>query len=141
MKIYVGRREVQLPDRPCMVDDVRKQVERINPPFVVKSGDSSFAVKRRVFLEGAGLRVECEGDGELRLACKLSAEDHNQWQIPEDIRDCVKETEDMEKASEEIMNAPQEEDDEVAKEEEDITMEEWEQMGYNWFARDSVVYI
>ncbi len=143
MKLVVGRRPVTLPSRPCQVEDVRRAVERINPPFVVrpKCGDQGFAVRRRIFLEGGGgLRVECEGEGELRLACKLLAEDHNLWQTLDDTRACVLETERMER---ELMEE-QEEDhhsDGGAVEEEDITLTEWEQMGYKWFRKEDVVYI
>ena len=106
MKLFVGKRPVRLPhNRPCQADDVCKEVSRLNPPFVVRPPDSQpFSVRRRVFLEGAGLRVECEGDGELRLACKLSAEDHNLWQTPAD--NSTAETEEIERAVEEHMRAP-----------------------------------
>ena len=85
------------------------------------------------------MRVECEGDGELRLACKLSAEDHNLWQTPAD--NSTAETEEIERAVEEHMRAPAEEDQETPKEEEDITLDEWAQMGYKWFKKDEVIYI
>ena len=86
--------------------------------------------------------MECEGDGELRLACKLAAEDHNRWQQPDDTCTVVEETLRMEEDARNRLNqeADEEEDQKVC-EEEDITLEEWSQLGYKWFKKDEMVYI
>ena len=142
MRLFVGKRPVQLPTRPCDAQDVQREVTRINPPFVVSPPEGKpFAIKRRVFLEAAGVRVECEDDSELRMACKLSAEDHNQWQISDEAAAVTQDTEHLEK---EIANRIPEEDDwddGVPHEEEDISLEEWAQLGYKWFKKDEMVYI
>ena len=94
-----------------------------------------------MFLEGAGLRVECDGDGELSLACKLSAEDHNLWQTSEDTHACVQDTDRIEQKIQEHMQEPADEEDDAPREEEDISLLEWAQLGYKWFKRDEVTYI
>ena len=140
MKLYVGRRTIGLPGRPCEAEDVRSLVERANPPFVVRNGEGGgFSARRRVFLSVEGVRVECENDQEVFLACKLLSEDHNQWQIPDEAWRCTEETARMERAIEE--GASEEPEDERATETEDITIEEWGQMGYKWFRREDVLYI
>ena len=143
MKLFVGKRPVRLPcSRPCDADDVLLEVGRINPPFCVHPADGKpFTIRRRVFLEAIGLRVECEGDGELRLACKLSAEDHNRWQMPDDSLAVIGETLRMEENAERALMEGEVEEDTEAHEEEDITLEEWSQLGYKWFKKDEMVYI
>ncbi|MBV5268396.1 MAG: hypothetical protein JZU67_07880 [Burkholderiaceae bacterium] len=92
------------------------------------SDGKPFAIKRRVFLGAAG-------------ACKLSAEDHNQWQMSDEAAAVTHDTECLEK---EIANRVPEEDDwddGVPHEEEDITLDEWAQLGYKWFKKDEMVYI
>ena len=139
--LSVGKRQVTLPPRPCFADDVLREVRRLNPPFVVK-GPEEFRVRRRVFLEANGVRVECENEAELRLACKLSAEEHNQWHVPDDTRGVVDDTERMEREVRRRMDEPDAPDDESApKEEEDISIEEWGQLGYKWFKREDVLYV
>jgi len=139
MKLYVGHRPIKLPGQPCVAEDVRLAVDRANPPFVVKSDGGGFSARRRIFLAVEGVRVECENDQELRLACKLLSEDHNQWQTPDDAWRCIDETARMEK---EIEDAPAvTSEDEGADENDDITLDEWSQMGYKWFKRDEVIYI
>jgi hypothetical protein len=144
MRLLVGKRPVRLPwSRTCDADDVRREVDRANPPFCVHPADAPpFAIRRRVFLEAMGLRVECEGDGELRLACKLSAEEHNRWQLPDDSRAVIQETLSMENATKTWMEE-EETDDEGGRvcEEEDITLEEWSQLGYKWFRKDEMAYV
>ena len=139
MKLFVGKQAIRLPSRPCEPEDVRREVKRCNPPFVVHTPDGNrFSAQRRVFLEtDGGLRVECENDAELRFACKLSSEDHNAWHMP--VHD--ESTEEIEAAVAEHMAAPPEEEDAAPKEEEDITIQEWEQLGYRWFGREDVLYI
>ena len=139
MKLYVGKRPIRLPGRPCAAEDVRAQVDRANPPFVVRNGGGGFSARRRVFLAVEGVRVECENEQELQLACKLLSEDHNQWQTPDDAWRCIDETARMERAIEESPAVVSE--DEGANEDEDITIDEWSQMGYKWFKRDDVLYI
>jgi hypothetical protein len=145
MLITVGKRQVTLPPRPCVVDDVLREVRRLNPPFVVKGvdGRESFRVLRRVFLAvGEQVRVECEDEGELRLACKLSVEDHNQWQTTDDTRRVVDDTEAVEREVTRRMAEDDEPDPcDAPTEEEDITIEEWGQLGYKWFKRDEVLYL
>jgi hypothetical protein len=84
MQLQVGRRPVRLPSRQCVPDDVKQLVDRINPPFVVHhhggvpdSHPLSFSIRRRVFFTAEDVRVECENEGELGLAYKMVAEDHN----------------------------------------------------------------
>jgi len=139
MKLYVGKRPISLPSRPCVTEDVRAAVDRANPPFVVKADGGGFSARRRVFFAVEGVRVECENDQELHLACKLLSEDHNQWQTPDDTWKCIDETARMERAIEESPIISSE--DEGPDENEDITMDEWSQMGYKWFKRDDVLYI
>ena len=149
MQLLVGRRPVRLPPRRCDAECVRRAVERINPPFVVtaRGGEleampSGFAVRRWVFFEAEDARVECEGDGELALACKLVAEGHNRWDEFGDphARALTDETQRMERAAEAHMEAESSEDEAEARSEEDISIEEWGQRGYKWFRREDVVY-
>jgi hypothetical protein len=140
--ISVGKRQVTLPPRPCAVDDVLREVRCLNPPFVVKGPDGkTFSVRRRVYLTTNGVRVECENDAELRLACKLSAEEHNQWQTPDETRRITLDTERMEQEVARRLEEPDDSPCEAPKEEEDISIEEWGQMGYKWFRREEVLYI
>jgi hypothetical protein len=150
MQLQVGQRPVRLPPHQCVSDDVRRAVSRINPPFVVhhQGGGSdnqplSFSVRRRVFFTAEDVRIECENDGELGLACKMVAEDHNRWQKCDDQnRSCVEETEQMETAARERLTVAESSDEgENAMSEEDISIEEWGQMGYKWFKREDVAYI
>jgi hypothetical protein len=139
MKLYVGKRPIRLPGRPCMAEDVRAAVDRANVPFVVRTDSGGFSARRRVFLSAEGVRVECENEQELQLACRLLSEGHNQWQTPDEAWRCIDETARMERAIEESPAAPSE--DECPTEDEDITIEEWGQMGYKWFKREDVLYI
>jgi hypothetical protein len=141
--LSVGKRKVTLPPRPCFVDDVLHEVRRLNPPFVVKGGpQKEFSVLRRVFLNAAtGVRVECENEHELRLACKLCAEEHNQWQTPDDAHRVIEETERMEQEAERRLAEPDDSPSEAPREEEDISIQEWDQLGYKWFRREDVLYI
>jgi hypothetical protein len=86
---------------------------------------------------GDHVRVECESEGEIGLACKLVAADHNnnQWQDAEDddTREVLADTERVEDEVKKWMEAPLEEEEKVVDEEDDISMEEWAQMGYRWF--------
>jgi hypothetical protein len=142
MRLLVGRRPVQLPARPCFPDDVRQAVARINRPFVVMAAER-FAVRRRVFILAEDVRVECENDGELGLACKLVSEDHNRWQECDSANQrCMEETEQLERETRER----EENDDsgssgDEAQSDEDISIQEWGQMGYKWFKREDVTYI
>jgi len=146
MQLTVGRRPIQLPSRACGVDDVRRAVERINRPFVVatdSNSDQRFSVRRRVFFSVEDVRVECENDDELGLACKLITEDHNRWQECDDQnRKCMEETELIEleiRTREENETSCSSEDE--AQSDEDISIQEWGQMGYKWFKREDVTYI
>ena len=145
MRLVVGNRAVRLPwSRPCDADEVRHEVDRANPPFCVHPAEAPpFTVRRRVYFEAMGLRVECEDEGELRLACKLSAEEHNRWQMPDDALALVRETRRMEDAARARMEEEDTEDDDEGRacEEEDITLEEWSQMGYKWFRKDEMAYV
>jgi hypothetical protein len=148
MQLVVGRRAVRLPRHGCQAEDVKHAVERINPPFVVMAPDSAnrFAVRRRVFLTAEDVRVECENEGELGLACKLVAEDHNRWRDSswwdDQTQACVAETEGMELAAQErLLENGEDSSGEEAKSDEDISIEEWGQMGYKWFRREEVTYI
>jgi hypothetical protein len=137
MRLFVGKRAIHLPSRWCSPEDVQREVKRRNPPLVVRGADGHrFSVGRRVFFAVDDVQVECEGEGELRLACKLSAERHNgEWQNDED-------TEAIESAVAEHMAAPSDDEDESQpREEEDISIQEWEQLGYKWFRREDVLYI
>jgi hypothetical protein len=140
--ISVGKRPVILPPRPCAADDVLREVLRLNPPFVVKGPDGkNFSVRRRVFMATNGVRVECENEAELRMACKLSAEEHNQWQTTDDAHRVTLDTEAIEQEVAQRMDEPDDSPSEIPKEEEDISVEEWGQMGYKWFRREEVLYI
>ncbi len=144
MQLLVGRRPIQLPSRQCVADDVRRLVEKVNRPFVVETcTDQRFAIRRRVFISTEDVRAECENDGELGLACKLIAEDHNRWQECDDQnRKCLEETEQIEKETRkrEENEADSSSGDE-AQSDEDISLQEWGQMGYKWFKREEVSYI
>ena len=79
MQLCVGkRRAVRLPPRACGVDEVRRLVNRENPPFVVvvdQPAKASFKAKGRVFITTErGARVECETESEIWFACRLVAE-------------------------------------------------------------------
>lgn len=147
MQLLVGRRPIRLPSQQCDADNVRRAVERINPPFVVMGSpgkEGRFAVRRRVFFETEGVRAECENDGELGLACKLMAESHNQWQEGDhQTRACIEETSRMELAAEKARAQADSSEggEDEAQSEEDISIEEWGQMGYKWFRREDVTYI
>lgn len=145
VRLAVGKRSVRMPQqRPCDAQDVLREVDRINPPFCVHPADgASFAVRRRVFLEAEDLRVECEGEGELRLACKLVAEDHSRWQQSDDTHALVQETHRMEEDAHRRREEEDGTDEEQRspREEEDITLEEWSQLGYKWFKKDEMVYV
>jgi hypothetical protein len=143
MQLSVGHRAVKLPSRPCFPDDVRKAVERINCPFVVSAGlnsDQRFSVRRRVFISIEDVRVECENNDELHLACKLVAESHNRWQDGQNQR-CIDETELMERESAEKAEQESSSSGDEAQSDEDISIQEWGQMGYKWFKREDVAYI
>ena len=141
MKLFVGKRPVLLPGRRCDAADVCREVSRVNLPFFVSPTDGRpFTVKRRVFLEADGLRVECEDDSELWLACKLSAEDHNRWQTRDETLDVIRDTERTEREIAEALTEEEDIETEAPNEDDDITMEEWSQLGYKWFKRDEVVY-
>ena len=142
MQLSVGRRPVHLPNRYCWADDARAAVDRVNPPFVVVGalGQHMFTTRRPVFLSCGNVRVECEGDGELSLACKLAAAGHNTTHH-EDTRACLADTARIEREVDDFMCAPDEESDSSAREEDDITIETWNQLGYNWFGKNDCVYI
>lgn len=140
MMITVGQRKVTLPPRPCFADDVLHEVQRLNAPFVVK-GPKEFKVRRRVFLTANGVRVECDNEHEVRLACKLCAEEHNQWQTSDDTRRVMRETEEIEEETKQRLAQPDDSPSDAPVEEEDISIEEWSQMGYKWFRREDVLYI
>ena len=124
-------------------------MERINPPFVVVgntvgiAAPGRFAIRRRVFFSAEDVRVECENEGELGLACKLMAEDHNRWQEGDSqTLACVAETHRMElEALKRIEEGNDEVSEDEAHSEEDISIEEWGQMGYKWFRREDIAYI
>ena len=150
MQLQVGRKPIRLPSHRCAADEVKLAVNRINPPFVVHHPDGgsdsqslSFSVRRRVFFTAEEVRVECENEGELGLACKMVAEDHNRWQECGDSQNrlCIEETEQMETMARERLAAAESSDSENALSEEDISIEEWGQMGYKWFKREDVAYI
>ena len=140
MQLLVGKRPICLPSHQCLVSDVKQAVDRINPPFMVNSGPAHFAVRRRVFLLVEDVRVECENEGELGLACKLIAEDHNKWQEG-DHQACADETHRMEQSAQAHMEAESSDDEDDVDSEEDISIQEWGQMGYKWFKREDVAYI
>lgn len=145
MRLVVGRRPVSLPPQRVAPEDVRRAVEKINCPFMVAAGspEKRFSVRRRVFLAIDHVRVECENDGELGLACKLISEDHNRWQDGDSMNQaCMDETDQMEQAtltrlaSEDTGSSGDE-----AQSDEDISIQEWGQMGYKWFRREDVAYV
>jgi hypothetical protein len=141
MRLFVGKRPIRLPGRRCDAADVCREVSRANPPFFVSPTDGRpFTVKRRVFLEAEGLRVECEDEGELRLACKLSAEAHNLWQTQDETLDVIRDTERAERAIAEAQADEEEMETGAPNEEDDITLEEWSQLGYKWFKKDEMIY-
>ena len=148
MHVSVGRRRIPLPHGYCEPEDVRAAVARRNPPFVVVSalGERMFSTRRPVFLTCCddAVRVPCEDDGDLGFACKLVAADHNREYVSimsEETRACLAETERMERDAAEFMAAPPDDDDSSAGEEDDMTIEEWGQIGYNWFGRQDFVYM
>ena len=118
-RLFIGRKPLALPARSCSVDEAQGEARRRNPPFVVVGEDAAkrFSVRRRVFLVTEdGLRVECEDEGELRLACKLLVADHNRWQdASDDTLDCVRETEEMERKAEERPDEDEATDEDVPK--------------------------
>jgi hypothetical protein len=142
MMLSVGQRRVNLPNRYCWSDDVRRAVGRINPPFVVKGalGQHMFTTRRPVFLSCCDVRVQCEGDSELELACKLVAAEHNTTHYA-DTRVCLEDTARIEREVDEFMCAPDDESEGSAQEEDDITIETWNQLGYNWFGKNDCVYV
>ena len=143
MNLFVEKRRVVLPNRHCTAEDVEWEVRRINPPFVVKpQGGREFSVRRKVFLNADGLRVECENDNELRFACKLSAENHNQNHTSDDTQRVIDETDEMERAALEQPCSDEGGDEtDEPREEEDISIQEWSQLGYKWFRKEDVLYI
>ena len=143
MRLTVEQRTVKLPNRMCDEVDIRQTVHSLNPPFVVDVGRGKrFSVRRKVFLhDGNGLKVECENEDELRMACKLCAESNNRWHSPEDTQATVLETEWMETESAKRLLEPCVMEDEAPKEEEDISIQEWSQLGYKWFKHEDVMYI
>ena len=141
MNLTVERKRVQLPQRCCSAEEVERAVECANPPFVVQPENGErFCVRRKVFLNADGLRVECENQDELHFACKLSAEDHNRWHMTDDTAAVMAETQHLEQRAA-FDDGPPEESDDEPKEEEDISIAEWGQLGYKWFKRDDVLYI
>lgn len=138
MRLLIERRPVILPEgRPCQPDEIRARMHRANPPMVVHHANGArFKVRRRVFLEAEDVRVECENDAEVWLACRLRSKAHNApllWSDPE-----------IEQIEREIEARNEEEDSEdeaVPVEEQDISLQEWEQMGYKWFRNEECVYI
>ena len=143
MRLTVEHRPVPVPNRMCDEMDIRRTVHSLNPPFVVDAGrGKKFSVRRKVFLhDGAGSRVECDNEDELRMACKLCAEASNRWHSPEDTRTIVLETDGMEKEVAKRLLEPCAVEDEKPKEEEDISIQEWSQLGYKWFKHEDVMYI
>lgn len=138
MKLLIERRPVILPrDRPCLPDEVRARMHRANPPMVVHTNNgANFKVRRRVFFETEDVRVECENDAEVWLACRLKAEAHNaplSW--------CDPETEEIEREIERRGIEEVSDDEDVPAEEQDISLQEWEQLGYKWFRNEECVYI
>ena len=81
--------------------------------------------------------MECEGDVEVNFACRLAAEKHNVGQISYIDWDAER----IEAEVEEHMNASDSEDESQPTEEQDISIQEWEQLGYNWFRKEDVLYI
>ncbi len=146
MQLLVGHRPINLPARPITPADVLRAVEKMNRPFVVAvktPAEQRFSVRRRVFILAEDIRVECETDGELGLACKLISDDHNRWQDTDTRnQECIEETERMEQAAIARMasdDSGSSGDD--AQSDEDISIQEWGQMGYKWFRREDVTYV
>jgi hypothetical protein len=143
MKLSVGKKYVNIKSHTA--DEIMKEVQQSNVPFVVKSDGGDFTTRQRVFFSNENVRVECENEHELRFACKLVEEDI--WQntdvrdLEEDTLACIDETKKMEKLIEARMQEPEEIIETEPTEEEDISIEEWGQLGYNWFERDEVVYM
>ena len=134
----VERKPIHPPRGFCDPQDVESAVARSAPPMVVQPESGKwFSVRRRVYLSvGENVRVECENDGEIGMACKLVAADHNQWQVEDDTREVLADTERVEDEVQKWMEAPLEEaekEEKVVDEDDDISMEEWSQMGYRWF--------
>jgi hypothetical protein len=146
MRLVVGHRSVLLPSRHVSPDDVRRAVEKINRPFIVAAANSPekrFSVRRRVFFSTDDVRVECENEGELGLACKLISEDHNRWQDSDNRNlECIEETERMEQATlTRLASDDTASSGDEAQSDEDISIQEWGQMGYKWFRREDVAYV
>jgi hypothetical protein len=149
MLLSVERKAIHLPHGYCDAEGVRRCVKRISPPITVHAqfGNNKFSIPRRVHFSVDGLSVECESEGELRLACKLVALDHNRWQTNDDenLQQIISETARMEAEAKARMEAPLEEADflpeELVTEEEDVTIDEWSQLGYKWFKKEEVVYL
>jgi hypothetical protein len=137
MRLLVGKREVRLPERMIGAQDVRREVDRVNVPFVVHTPSGRFKATQRVFLEAEDARVECEGEAEVDFACRLASERHNLYQAPYVDWD----TERIEAEVEAHMAAPDSEDESQVTEEQDISIQEWEQLGYKWFRKEDVLYI
>ena len=141
IQLSVERKPIHPPRGFCDPHDIESAVEKSNPPFMVAQPESGkwFSVRRRVYLSvGENVRVECEDAGELGLACKLVAAEHNNDQLHEDddTREVLADTERVEDEVKKWMEAPLEEDEKEEKvidEDDDISMEEWSQMGYRWF--------
>ena len=152
LQLSVGRKPIiSLPPRYCDADCIRREVDRLNPPFVVhpsgQKSSSSFSVRKRVFLSVEKLSIECENENELCFACKLIAMDHNQWQTncDETLQSDMDETVKFEMEAKARMESPLGEVDflpsELVDEEEDISIDEWGQMGYKWFNKEEVIYL
>ena len=148
--LLVGRKPISLPPRYCDADCVRREVDRLNPPFSVhpQPPGKPFSVRKRVFLSVEKLSVECENENELCFACKLMAMDHNQWQTncDETLQSDMDETARFEMESKARMDSPLGGEDlsfpeELVDEEEDISIDEWSQMGYKWFNKEEVIYL
>lgn len=162
MQLLVGRRPVRLPQGQCVPDDVKRAVQRINCPFVVfvappvsagrpaaaamgDGGGGRFSVRRKVFLTAEDVRVECENEWELGLACRMVAEDHNRWQQADDEdgsnHRCMQETEELEERAALAAESDEGHSGDEAQSDEDISIQEWGQLGYAWFRRVDVANI
>lgn len=144
MQLSVGRRTIVLPARYCDPRDVQAAVSRWNPPFVVvtASGERMFSTRRPVFLDSSdGVRVECADDAEVAFACKLVAAEHNHaCEFADDTRVVIEDTARVQAEVDEFMAAPDDEPENSVGEEEDMTIEEWNQLGYNWFTKQDLAY-
>ena len=143
MQLSIGHRAVVLPARYCDPRDVQAAVSRWNPPFVVvsASGERMFSTRRPVFLDSSdGARVECADDAEVAFACKLVAAEHNSREFADNTRVVIEDTARVQAEVDEFMAAPDDEPENSVGEEEDMTIEEWNQLGYNWFAKQDLAY-